>query len=43
MEIQNALNGLNAATAVADYVTGRKSLKRLKKLCCDCGCGCGGC
>jgi len=43
MEIQNALNGLNAATAIADYVTGRKSLKRLKKLCCDCGCGCGGC
>lgn len=43
MEIQNALNGLNAATAIADYVTGRKSLKRLTNLCCACGCGCGGC
>ena len=42
-EIQNALNGLNAATSIGDFVTGRKSIKRLNKLCCDCGCGCGGC
>jgi hypothetical protein len=41
-DIQNAMNGLNAQTAIGDIQAGRISIARLKKLCCDCGCG-GGC
>jgi hypothetical protein len=42
MKIQDAINGLNAANDVADYLTAKESLVRLKQLCSNCGCGCGG-
>jgi len=42
MKIQDAINGLNAANAVADLTTARESIVRLNQLCSACGCGCSG-
>ena len=41
IQIQNAMNALQAQTNIGDYAEGRRTLTRLKKLCC--GCGCPGC
>lgn len=40
--IVNALYALNYQNAVGNIDAARETLKRIEKLCCDCGCGCGG-